>query len=85
MVYSFARIGATLGVKVEDVFMQNRRLWVVLHEKGGEDQAMPCHHNLEHAQAAYIDGAGLVGDPTRTRYLCGLGLPRVPYRVRLTP
>jgi integrase len=26
MVYSFARIGAALGMKVEDVFTQNRRL-----------------------------------------------------------
>ena len=63
MVYSFARIGAAVGMKVEDVFTQNRRLWVRLHEKGGKDHAMPCHHNLEQALAAYIDGAGLAGDP----------------------
>src|SRR3546814_7425848 len=36
MVYSFARIGAALAMRVEDVFMQNRRLWVRLHEKGGK-------------------------------------------------
>ena len=47
MVYSFARVGAALGMKVEDVFMQNRRLWVRLREKGGKAHAMPCHHNLE--------------------------------------
>jgi integrase len=35
MVYSFARIGAALGMAVEDVFTQNRRLWVRLREKGG--------------------------------------------------
>jgi site-specific recombinase XerD len=63
MVYSFARVGAALGMKVEDVFTQNRRLWVRLHEKGGKDHAMPCHHNLEQALAAYIDGAGLTADP----------------------
>jgi site-specific recombinase XerD len=63
MVYSFARIGAALTMKVEDVFTQNRRLWVRLHEKGGKDHAMPCHHNLEQALAAYIDGAGLTADP----------------------
>jgi len=63
MVYSFARVSAALGMKVEDVFTQNRRLWVRLHEKGGKDHAMPCHHNLEQALAAYIDGAGLAGDP----------------------
>ena len=47
MVYSFARIGAALAMKVEDVFVQDRRLWVRLREKGGKPHAMPCHHNLE--------------------------------------
>ena len=36
MVYSFARIGAALAMKVEDVTVHNRRLWVRLHEKGGK-------------------------------------------------
>jgi site-specific recombinase XerD len=63
MVYSFARIGAAVGMKVEDVYTQNRRLWVRLHEKGGKDHAMPCHHNLEQALSLYIDGAGLADDP----------------------
>ena len=30
MVYSFARIGAPIGMRVEDVYGQNRRLWVRL-------------------------------------------------------
>jgi integrase len=63
MVYSFARIGAALGMTVEDVFTQNRRLWVRLREKGGKRHAMPCHHNLEEYLTAYIDGADLRGDP----------------------
>jgi len=63
MVYSFARIGAALAMKVEDVFTQNRRLWVRLREKGGKPHAMPCHHNLEAYLTAYIDGAGIVDDP----------------------
>ena len=63
MVYSFARIGAALGMTVEDVFTQNRRLWVRLREKGGKRHAMPCHHNLEEYLTAYIDGAGLRDDP----------------------
>jgi site-specific recombinase XerD len=63
MVYSFARIGAALGMRVEDVFTQNRRLWVRLNEKGGKQHAMPCHHNLETYLHAYIAGAGLAGDP----------------------
>jgi site-specific recombinase XerD len=63
MVYSFARIGAALGMTVEDVYTQNRRLWVRLREKGGKRHAMPCHHNLEEYLTAYLDGAGLRGDP----------------------
>ena len=63
MVYSFARIGAALGMKVEDVYTQNRRLWVRLREKGGKRHEMPCHHNLEDYLDAYLDGAGLREDP----------------------
>ena len=63
MVYSFARIGAAAGMKVEDVFTQGRRLWVRLNEKGGKRHEMPCHHNLETYLHAYIDGCGLASDP----------------------
>jgi integrase/recombinase XerC len=63
MVYSFARIGAALTMKVEDVYMQNRRLWVRLREKGGKRHEMPCHHNLETYLHAYIEGCGLACDP----------------------
>ena len=62
MVYSFARVGAALGMKVEDVYTQNRRLWVRLNEKGGKAHAMPCHHHLETYLSAYLDGAGLAAD-----------------------
>ncbi len=63
MVYSFARVGAAIGMRVEDAATQNRRLWVRLHERGGKRHAMPCHHNLEAYLHAYIDGAELTNDP----------------------
>jgi len=63
MVYSFARIGAALGMKVEDVYSERRRLWVRLREKGGKRHEMPCHHNLETYLTAYIEGAGIGDDP----------------------
>lgn len=63
MVYSFARIGAALGMRVEDAYVQQRRLWVRLNEKGGKRHEMPCHHNLEAYLHAYIDGCGLANDP----------------------
>jgi integrase/recombinase XerC len=62
MVYSFARIGAALAMKVEDVYVQNRRLWVRLHEKGGKRHEMPCHHNLESYLEAYLDDSGIRHD-----------------------
>ena len=62
MVYSFGRIGAALAMKVEDVFVQNRRLWVRLREKGGKRHEMPCHHTLEEYLHAYLDGVGIAGD-----------------------
>lgn len=63
MVFSFARVGAATAMKVEDVFTQNRRLWVRLREKGGKRHEMPCHHTLEQYLHAYLDGTGIAGDP----------------------
>jgi site-specific recombinase XerD len=62
MVFSFARIGAAVAMKVEDLFVQNRRLWVRLHEKGGKRHEMPCHHMLEKYLHAYLDGVGISED-----------------------
>jgi site-specific recombinase XerC len=62
MVYTFARIGAARLMKREDVYIQGRRTWVRLHEKGGKQHEMPCHHNLDEYLHAYITGAGLDGD-----------------------
>lgn len=68
MVFTFARIGAALQMKVEDVYTQKRRTWVRLHEKGGKRHEMPCHHNLDAYIHAYIDGAGLSGSPKNTLF-----------------
>jgi site-specific recombinase XerC len=63
MVFSFARVGAALAMRVEDVYVQNRRLWVRLREKGGKAHAMPCHHTLEAYLHAYLDGTGIANEP----------------------
>jgi site-specific recombinase XerD len=63
MVYSFARIGAATAMRVEDVVSRDGRLWLRLPDKGGERRVMPCHRDLEAYLRAYIDGAGLVGEP----------------------
>jgi site-specific recombinase XerD len=64
MVYSFARVSAAVGMKVGDVFYQNKRLWVRLHEKGGKRHELPCHHNLAAALHAYLERSGVSSNPT---------------------
>lgn len=62
MVYSFARINAALGMTVSDYFVQGRRGWVRLHEKGGKEHEVPCHHNLEKMIDEYIEASGIAED-----------------------
>jgi site-specific recombinase XerD len=59
MVFTFARVSAACGINVTDIFHQQRRLWVRLHEKGGKFHEMPCHHTLEGYLAEYIERARL--------------------------
>ncbi len=59
MVYTFARVGAALQIKIEDVYVQGRRTWIRLYEKGGKRHEMPCHHNLDEYLHAYINSAKL--------------------------
>jgi site-specific recombinase XerD len=63
MVYTFARVGAVLQMKVRDYFVQGRRGWVRLHEKGGKEHDVPCHHNLERYLDEYIAAARIGSDP----------------------
>src|SRR5450631_1917774 len=63
MVYTFARVNAVIGMKVKDYFTQGRRGWVRLHEKGGKEHEVPCHHSLEKILDDYIEAAGIAGDP----------------------
>jgi integrase/recombinase XerD len=51
MAYTFARVSAATAMKVEDYFVQGRRSWVRLYEKGGKRHEVPAHHNLD----AYIE------------------------------
>jgi site-specific recombinase XerD len=62
MTYSFARIGAVTKMTVSDYFVQGKRNWVRLHEKGGKEHDVPCHHNLDHFLDEYITAAGIAGD-----------------------
>src|SRR4051812_35123087 len=62
MVYSFARISAVIGLKVEDYCPQQKRWWLRLHEKNGKVNEMPCHHKLERYLDEYMQAADIEKD-----------------------
>lgn len=64
MGYTFARVGAVVQMKVEDYYIQKRRGWVRLHEKGGKVNELPCHHNLEQFLDEWLERSGLSSEPT---------------------
>ena len=58
MVYSFARVSAVVGMRVEDYYQQGKRWWLRLQEKGGKHHAVPIHHKAE----VYLDAAGIAAE-----------------------
>lgn len=59
LVYSFARIGAAISLKIDDYYPEGKRWWLRLHEKGGKRHEVPVHHTLEGYLDTYIDTAGI--------------------------
>src|SRR3954468_21109333 len=74
LTYSFARINAALKMKVEDLRPRGTGWSIRLHEKGGKQHTMPCHHALAEALRAYIAVAGITEDRK--------GWLRIPYGSR---
>lgn len=63
MVYSFARVSAAVGMRVEDYAQRGKRCWLRLREKGGKHHEVPAHHNAIEYLDAYLAAAGIGGDP----------------------
>ncbi|WP_026072798.1 tyrosine-type recombinase/integrase [Nodosilinea nodulosa] len=85
MFFSFARIGAVLGMNVGDYFSKGKRYWFRLHEKGGKYHEVPVHHTAEEYLDLYMDEANLWEEkttplfqtaPRRSRTLTGVRLQR---------
>jgi integrase/recombinase XerD len=55
MVFSFARVGAVVGMNKEDYFQNGKRWWLRLHEKGGKRHEVPAHHSAEEYLDAYLE------------------------------
>ena len=86
MLYSFARVSAVVGMLVQDYYLQGKRSWIRLHEKGGKFHEVPCHHKAEEYLDAYTQTAELKDKPKtplfrstrgRTSLLTEKGLSRV--------
>lgn len=76
MGYTFARVGAAVQMKVEDYYIQKRRGWVRLHEKGGKVNELPCHHNLEQFLDEWLQAVKL--EPTAPLF------PTIPHGTVIT-
>jgi integrase len=50
-------------MKVEDYYQNGKRWWLRLHEKGGKFHEVPAHHNADAYLDAYIQAAGIAGQP----------------------
>lgn len=59
MVYSFARVSATVAMRLEDYYAEGKRWWLRLYEKGGKLHQVPAHHNAEAYLDAWIQAAEL--------------------------
>lgn len=77
LTYSFARIGAALQMRVDDVRPQGAGWVVRLHEKGGKQHAMPAHHALSEAVHAYVAVAGIGEDRKGWLFRSGKGRRRL--------
>ena len=53
MVFTFAMISAACRMSVADIFHQQRRLWVRLHEKGGKSTRCPATTQKARQMAAH--------------------------------
>jgi integrase/recombinase XerD len=62
MVYSFARVSAVIGMRVEDYYPHGKRWWFRLHEKGGKFHEVPAHHKAEAYMDAYLKEARIAAD-----------------------
>jgi site-specific recombinase XerC len=64
MLFSFARVGAVVGMKVRDYRgAGTARAAFHLHEKGGRFHVVPAHHRAAELVDTYLAGAGLSSAP----------------------
>jgi len=58
MLFGFVRVGAAVKMRVRDFEDEGPAAWLVLHEKGGKERRIPCHHRTRDYLREYIARAG---------------------------
>jgi site-specific recombinase XerD len=59
MLFSFARVGAVVKMRVRDFEDEASDAWLVLSEKGGRSRRLPAHHLVRESLRAYVVAAEL--------------------------
>jgi integrase len=59
MLFGFVRVGAAVRMLVRDFDDAGALALLVLHEKGGKERRVPCHHKARENLRAYAAAAGL--------------------------
>lgn len=59
MLFTFARVSAVIGARLEDYYQEKKRWKLRLGEKGGNDHVVTLHHKAEEYVDAYLDAAGI--------------------------
>jgi integrase/recombinase XerD len=85
MFFSFARVGAVLGMNVEDYMLEGRRAFFRLHEKGGKYHKVPAHRTIEGYLDEYIKVAGISEEKTSPLFRTTRGRSRKLTENRLQP
>jgi len=58
MLFGFVRVGALCKMQVRDFEDESAAASLVLHEKGGKERRIPCHHQTREYLRAYVQAAG---------------------------
>jgi integrase/recombinase XerD len=58
MLFGFVRVGALCKMAVRDFEDEGATAYLVLHEKGGKERRIACHHKAREYLRAYVQAAG---------------------------
>lgn len=67
LAYGWPRISAALGLTLSDYYPKDKRWYIRVNEKGGEEgKEILLHYDAQRALDAYLEAAGLTGDIDRS-------------------